>query len=874
MKSAKEMTLKEKIGQLFFFGFPGNELSPEIIALIEEYKLGNIILFARNIKTPRQLYELNKEIHDRISRATGIMPLIAIDQEGGMVTRIMNGVTFPPGNMTMAATDREMAYRVGKIVGEELRALGINMNLAPVLDVNNNPDNPVIGVRSFSDDPETVARFGLEYIRGLQGAGIIATGKHFPGHGDTALDSHYALPVIGHDKDRLDRVELYPFRRAIENNIDAIMSAHVIFPAYENGELPATLSEKVLTGLLRGELGFGGLIVSDCMEMKAIDDHFTAPRGALAGLLAGLDMVFISHAPEKQRAALELLTATVESGEFPLSLLDEKAERILRYKEKIYPTIKEHFYNRDYDAATAVLTSPEHRNTAAAVVDASLTKVKGKDFRPVGKTLVIAPDPRAVTIAEDKVAALSITDAVRHSGLPYDVVKIERNIASDTIDEIVSRARDYQTVVICTWNAASTGQAELARKLYRACADLYVISTRNPYDIFAFPEIDNYLCLYEYTPNSVATLLKYLKGEIYPSGKLPVRLWRPPKIGASLYVGLPDYALEKNIEYLRLLKRHGIDRIFISGHMPEMKAGFEGELREIVSVANDLGMKVILDISPAAFSKITLPPIYALRLDYGFSREEIVRLANEADYRIELNASTISEEDLRYLLNRGTRPERLRISHNFYPKPYTGLSHEEVLKKNLAFRKYGFKVAAFIPSQVNKRPPLYEGLPTVEDHRRMPLLAALSEVAGLELDEIYFGDAYVGEDELAAALAYDGKTVYVPLALYPGITDNEKAMLLREHRNRLDATPYFIRSSVRSRDAAIKPRNTVARGLCEVTVDNELFGRYQGEVAIMMSDLPADRRVNVVGKAIVTDFAINEIKKGKKFKFILTGENS
>jgi hypothetical protein len=262
-----------------------------------------------------------------------------------------------------------------------------------------------------------------------------------------------------------------------------------------------------------------------------------------------------------------------------------------------------------------------------------------------------------------------------------------------------------------------------------------------------------------------------------------------------------------------------------------------------------------------------------LRLDYGFSREEIVRLANENDFLIELNASTISEEDLRYLLNRGVKPERLRLSHNFYPKPYTGLSAEDVLLKNRMFRKYGLTVAAFIPAQKGKRPPLYEGLPTVEDHRHMPLLAVLSEVAGLELDEVYFGDAYAGEDEIKTAIGYDGETIYVPIVLYPDATDAEKAMLFREHRNRPDATPYFIRSSVRARGITIKPRNTVQRQMHEVAVDNENFGRYHGEVAIMTSALSADERVNVIGKARISAFMIEEIKKGKKFTFIDMGEN-
>ena len=191
------------------------------------------------------------KIHNEIIKNSGVMPFISIDQEGGMVTRIMKEATFFPGNMTISATQNsEYAKKVGEMMGEELRALGINMNLAPSLDVNNNPQNPVIGVRSYSDDPVKVAKYGKNYINGLQSKAIIATAKHFPGHGDTNVDSHKSLPTIPHSKERLDKVELYPFKECL-NDTEAIMSAHVFFEAYEQGGMPGTLSRKVITELLK-----------------------------------------------------------------------------------------------------------------------------------------------------------------------------------------------------------------------------------------------------------------------------------------------------------------------------------------------------------------------------------------------------------------------------------------------------------------------------------------------------------------------------------------------------------------------------------------------------------------------------------------------
>ena len=252
--SLNDLTINQKLGRLMWVGFDGYELTQELKDLIKEYKIGNIILFTRNIKDIKQLYELNKEIHKYIIENTGIMPFISIDQEGGMVTRIMDGATFCPGNMTLATGSVTDAKKIGIIMGEELRSLGINYNLAPDMDVNNNPNNPVIGVRSYSDDPDVVSKFGENFIEGIQSTGVIATAKHFPGHGDTNTDSHKALGSINHPLSRLEEVELVPFKK-VAKKVWSIMTGHILFPALEPDGVPATLSHKIVTGILRKKIG-------------------------------------------------------------------------------------------------------------------------------------------------------------------------------------------------------------------------------------------------------------------------------------------------------------------------------------------------------------------------------------------------------------------------------------------------------------------------------------------------------------------------------------------------------------------------------------------------------------------------------------------
>ncbi|MBW4081156.1 beta-N-acetylhexosaminidase [Paenibacillus sp. S150] len=329
------MSLNDKIGQMLMCGFEGTAVTDEVHRLVADRGIGGVIYFARNVESPEQLALLTADLQKAAAEG-GKAPLwVSIDQEGGMVARITEGIALMPGGMAIfAAGSLEDAYEAALISGRELAALGINLNYAPVLDINNNPQNPVIGVRSFGESPEGAADYGAAVIRGFQEAGVAATAKHFPGHGDTNVDSHLDLPTIRHSRERMDEVELVPFRRAIAEGVDAMMSAHIYFPALERGKLPVTLSKTVLTGLLREELGYQGIIMTDCMEMNAIAEHYGTVEASVLAVEAGADIVLVSHRADRQLAAVEAIRSAVEAGRISEARIDESVRRLLALKVK------------------------------------------------------------------------------------------------------------------------------------------------------------------------------------------------------------------------------------------------------------------------------------------------------------------------------------------------------------------------------------------------------------------------------------------------------------------------------------------------------------------------------------------------------------
>lgn len=522
----RDMTLEQKIGQMIMVGFPSDRLDDHAKELIEKYNIGNFILFARNIKSKEGLANLNREIQERVIKKNQIPAFISIDQEGGMVTRIYEGATFLPGNMALAAAgDEKAALRMGEISGEELRSLGININIAPVVDVNNNPDNPVIGVRSYGDNPVRVARLAVNYISGLQSRGVVATAKHFPGHGDTAVDSHLDLPVVAHAMDRLEKIELYPFKEAINSAVDAIMTAHVIFPAIEDEKLPATLSYKVLTGLLRNTMGFKGLILTDCMEMKAIANYFGTVNAAVLAVKAGADIVCLSHQMEVQAGGFRAIKEAVEKGDISESRIDESVSRILKIKskynlfEKPYP---------DMYKVEKVVGCTVHRSFAESISQKSITVLKDDNsLMPLrsGKIVAISTEPVILTGADDTIIKkCTLCEAIREQ-FGGKAIRIPLNPDNETIRKVIEECRDAETIIIGTYNAnLNKGQTLLVNEINRTYKNAIVISLRNPYDIINFKNVSTYICAYEYTPMSVLSVLNILAGREKATGKLPVRI--------------------------------------------------------------------------------------------------------------------------------------------------------------------------------------------------------------------------------------------------------------------------------------------------------------------------------------------------------------
>lgn len=324
------MTIEDKVGQLMMVGFPGHEVDDAVAALVKGRRVGGVCLFNRNLSDAGQIAKLNDDLRGLL--ADLVPPFIAVDQEGGAVVRVDDGNVVLPGNMVLgAARDEALAYEAGRAQGEDLWRLGFNMNLAPVLDVNSNPMNPVIGVRAFGDDVSLVSSLGAAFVRGQQDAAIVTVAKHFPGHGAVDADSHRALPVVRAPKAQV-LSQLKPFGAAAKAGLDGMMTAHIAMPALTGDDTPATLSPTVLGTVLRHDLGFGGLVVTDELEMGAIDGHWGVGRAAVLAVKAGADMVLVPWRPEKKLEVWEALTLAAQSGELPRARLDDAVRRILEVK--------------------------------------------------------------------------------------------------------------------------------------------------------------------------------------------------------------------------------------------------------------------------------------------------------------------------------------------------------------------------------------------------------------------------------------------------------------------------------------------------------------------------------------------------------------
>lgn len=321
----------DQIGQLFMIGFDGTTVSPELASFLKEYKPGGVILFSRNLESMAQTVELTQDLQ----RCSPHSPLlISIDQEGGRVSRLPKGFTiFPPCEVLGRCRSSELAYAAAATTAKELRAVGINMNMSPVLDVNSNPTNPVIGDRAFGTTPDVVSELGLATVGGLQDNRVVACGKHFPGHGDTTSDSHKELPIVSATRERLERIEFPPFRHAVTNGVATMMTAHVVYQALDENR-PATLSPSIIGRLLREELHYDGVVLTDDLEMHAIIDHYGIGDATIQAIQAGCDMPLICKDRDRIVAGLNAVDKAVADGDISAGRLAQSLARIRRLKER------------------------------------------------------------------------------------------------------------------------------------------------------------------------------------------------------------------------------------------------------------------------------------------------------------------------------------------------------------------------------------------------------------------------------------------------------------------------------------------------------------------------------------------------------------
>ncbi|MCH7232696.1 glycoside hydrolase family 3 protein [Glycomyces sp. L485] len=526
------MSLEEKVGQLFVtyaYGETADTTDPDDVAdnradhgvdnaaqLLEQYHLGGVIYFSwsDNVNEPHQIAGLSNGLQETALDDTGTPLLISTDQEHGLVTRIGPPATQLPGAMALGAShDADAALTAAEISGDELRAMGINQNFAPVADVNVNPGNPIIGVRSFSSDPQHAADMVAAQVAGYQSDGDLAsTIKHFPGHGDTTADSHTHLPQIDHTYQEWTELDAPPFEAAIAEGVDSVMSAHIQFPALDETLTPATLSEPILTGLLREQLGYDGVVVTDSLQMEGVRTGYGDDRVPVLALLAGADMLLM---PPDIDLAYNAVLDAVETGEIPKRRLNESVTRVLELKYDLGLFDDPYAY---VDAIDGVVGTDEHLETAQAISDRTTTLVVNDGALPAAAT------GDALVTGWGVTTTATVAGEMSERGWNADNVVTGIRPAQDDIDAAVAAAEGKDLVVVTTNGVATApGQAALVAALHETGVPVVAVGVRNPYDIARYPDdVNAYLATYSYGAGGLESAVKAILGETEPQGRLPV----------------------------------------------------------------------------------------------------------------------------------------------------------------------------------------------------------------------------------------------------------------------------------------------------------------------------------------------------------------
>lgn len=519
--------IDQAIGQKLMVTFEGPTPSADFLTTLTQQHLGGVTLFRDlgNIVDPAQIRTLTTMLQEAAATAGQPPLLIAVDQEGGQLMPISNGPTRFPGNLALGATGSvELAQQAGYALGRELAAIGINVDYAPACDVNSNPKNPVISTRSFGEDSLQVADLSAAMVTGLQAAGVAATAKHFPGHGDTATDSHHETPVVSHDEARLRQVEWPPFRAAIGAGVQLVMLGHIALPTLQEGAvLPASLSSHIIIDRLRGELGFSGVTITDSLDMGAIRQGPGLLIDAVAAAAAGEDLLLLKTDPLTQQRLYEALLQAVQRGLLSRSEILISAGRIAALKQWLDPTPR---------PALEIVGCGEHRALADEIAAQSITLVRDEARRlPLrlsaeDRVAVIIPEPTDLTPADtSSQVTCRLADAIRRRHTRTIDFTLSHQSTETDIVALRQEISDYDLVIVGTLNAYTQAeQAALVNVLLASDLPMIVVAMRMPYDLQAFPTAPTYLCSYSILEPSMEAVAQVLWGERPASGRLPVSI--------------------------------------------------------------------------------------------------------------------------------------------------------------------------------------------------------------------------------------------------------------------------------------------------------------------------------------------------------------
>ncbi|MEU5300469.1 glycoside hydrolase family 3 protein [Streptomyces noursei] len=549
------MTPEEKAGQLFVmrvYGHSATDPDPadaeanrkelgvsNAAELIAAYHVGGIIYFgwAHNTRDPYQVAELSNGIQEAAADLRVPVPvLISTDQEHGIVARIGAPATLLPGAMALGAGGSvEDARTAGRISGQELLAMGVRQDYAPDADVNVNPANPVIGVRSFGADPQAVARMVAAQVHGYQGAGVAACAKHFPGHGDTDTDSHVGLPYIHHSAQEWERLDAPPFKAAIAAGIDSVMTAHIVVPALDPSGDPATLSRPIVTGILRERLGYDGVVVTDSLGMEGVRVKYGDHRVPVLALKAGVDQLLN---PPDLSVAHGAVVRALRDGELDEREIDAKLLRILLLKERRGLFAAPYTSRQQVDRVVGVRA---HRAAADRIADRTTTLLRNDDGllplsrRRTGRLLVVGVDPDAPSGTGGPPTGVLAEELTR---LGFEATALSTGMAPSRA--VIARARralaGRDAVVVATYNVtASSAQRTLVAELLATGKPVVQLAVRNPYDIALLDEVPAALASYSWTDVELRAAARVIAGRRAPVGRLPVPIMRADAPQTALY---------------------------------------------------------------------------------------------------------------------------------------------------------------------------------------------------------------------------------------------------------------------------------------------------------------------------------------------------